>query len=515
MNRAVPTVESLAAEASSDQKAQLARIMLLGHDLRAAVSDILGGLRLLSDADLSAGVRLQLERMRAAGEDMARLIEEGIEIVTDHTVGPLRQTVQLARLLYDVEMRWTGRAEEKGLTFHVAMAPDVPMVVRLDRVALERVLSNMLSNAVKYTDAGAVRLVLALTDAADEGACRLQFSVLDDGPGFAADLQERLFEQGARGETPGKTGHGLGLYISRDMARRLDGRIDVANRPEGGASVALSLPLADLLPPEISAETPLPDLTGMTILVADDSALSQAVLGHMLSAMGARCDTASDGVAALEMLDTGTYDLAVIDAEMPRLSGLDLIRILRGGGGRHSAIPVVVCTAYVLRANREAIIAVGADAIVSKPLTTIEPLSEALARALDQHPELGPESRSPAGAVVDEAVFAHLLTVAGPTQAQDLLDRLLADLGRVERGLVAGLSELDLATIRADGHVLVSVAGSVGAVRLQELAEELCASARREDGAAVLLVGRSVLTQIDRLIAYAARQLSGLEEITS
>ncbi|ETD83660.1 hybrid sensor histidine kinase/response regulator, partial [Rhodobacter capsulatus] len=365
---------------ASDNKAQIARIMLLGHDLRAAVSDILGGLHLLADEDLSPGMRLQFERMRAAGEDMARLIEEGFEIVTDQAVGPLRQTVQLARLLYDLEMRWTGRAQEKGLGFHVAMAPDVPVLVRLDRIALERVLSNMLSNAVKYTDQGAVRLALTV-----EAETRLLFSVLDDGPGFDPDLRGRLFRQGARGEVPGKAGNGLGLFISRDMARRLEGRIEVSNRAEGGACVALSLPLAGLMPPEMAIDTPLPDLSRMRVLVAEDSALNQAVLGHMLSAMGAHCDSAADGVEALEMLDNGSYDLAVIDAEMPRLSGLDLIRTLRASGGRHSAIPVVVCTAYVLRANREAIVAAGADAIVSKPMTAIEPLAEAITQALERH----------------------------------------------------------------------------------------------------------------------------------
>ena len=493
----------------TENKAQIARIMLLGHDLRAAVSDILGGLHLLADEELSPGMRMQLERMRAAGEDMARLIEEGFEIVTDQTVGPLRQTVQLARLLYDLEMRWTGRAQEKGIGFHVAMAPDVPVVVRLDRIALERVLSNMLSNAVKYTDSGAVRLALTV-----EGDGRLYFSVIDDGPGFDPKLRARLFRQGSRGEVPGKAGNGLGLFISRDMARRLDGRIELSNRPEGGARVALSLPLDGLLPPAIAIETPLPDLSRMHVLVAEDSALNQAVLGHMLSAMGARCDTASDGVEALEMLDNGSYDLAVIDAEMPRLSGVDLIRTLRASGGRHSAIPIVVCTAYVLRANREAILKAGADTMVSKPLTAIAPLAEAIGHALErQGAEALGEARHSCTPVVDETVFEDLLAVAGPGSARELLDRLISDLSRVERGLVAGLSEQNLAVVRADSHVLLSVAGAIGATRLQDLAEELCACARREDRVAMQLVGRSVLTQIDRLIAFAGRRQRRLEEV--
>ncbi len=502
MNTIFPQREAPAPLELPQENAQLARVVLLGHDLRAAVSDILGGLRLLSDEDLPPAMRLQLERMRAAGDDMARLIEEGLEIVTDQTVGPLRQTVQLARLLYDLEMRWMGRAHEKGLGFHVAMAPDVPMVVRLDRIALERVLSNLLSNAVKFTDRGAVRLVLAV-----ERGERLLVSVLDDGPGFDEAQAARLFRQGCRGGVPGKPGNGLGLFISRDMARRLEGEITIANRPGGGACVTLAVPLAGLLPPELTVDTPLPDLSRMRVLVAEDSALNRALLGHMLSTMGAHCDLAADGVEALEKLETGSYDLAVIDVEMPRLSGIELMQALRAAGGRHSAMPVVACTAYVLRANRDAIFAAGADGIVSKPLSDIAPLAEAIIRALDR-------SACTCGAavpVVDEATFETLLAVAGPEISADLLARLTDDLGRVERGLVAGLSEGNLQTICADCHVLISVAGSVGAARLQALAEDLSAAAHRADQSAMQLLGRAVLMQTDRLIAHAARRLAQVE----
>ena len=504
MNGYIAPPEVASSASLPDEKAQLARITLLGHDLRAAVSDILGGLRMLGDESLSPPMRLQLERMRAAGEDMARLIEEGLEVVTEQTVMPLRQTVQLARMLYDIEMRWAGRAQEKGLGFHVALSPDVPMVVTLDRIALERVLANMLSNALKYTDRGDVRLFVTLDEAG------LHFSVLDDGPGFAPELSPRLFRAGSRGDAPGKAGNGLGLYISRDMARRLGGDFEVGNRPEGGACVRLSLPLDGLLPPELRSETALPDLSRMRVLIAEDSALNQAVLGHMLCIMGARCDMANDGVEALERLDSGCYDLAVIDIEMPRVSGMELMTALRAGGGRHAGIPIVACTAYVLRANREAICEAGADAIVSKPFHGIEPLADAITQALAQakDPKDCPARATLGAPVLDEAVFADLLELAGAAGAQELLERLLADLGRIERGLVAALSENDATRVRADSHVLISISGSVGAERLCALAVDLNAAADRGDLPAMQLLGRSALTQTDRLIHYAAKCLS-------
>ncbi|MFD2174470.1 response regulator [Rhodobacter lacus] len=495
--------------------ARLGRLMLLGHDLRAAVSDILAGLRLLPDQDLDPQTRLQLERMRAAGEDMARLIEEGIEIVTDQTLGPLRHTVQLTRLICDIEMRWSARAQEKGLGFQIAITPDVPMQIRLDRIALERVLSNMLSNAVKHSRRGTVRLIVScVPDTSDDrravpGGAWLRLAVTDEGPGFAPDL---LAPPGA-GSTalPGRGGHGLGLFIARQMAQRLAADFEIFNRAEGGAEARLSIPLADLLPDELQTAQAPPDLRGKRVLVAEDSALNQAVLAHMLTTLGAECHTAGDGVAALELLETGTYDLAVIDVEMPRLSGLELMRTLRTGGGRHAGIPIVAATAYVLRANRDAIVAAGADAMVSKPIDTIDALAEAINLALSNTETADPTAAlATAPPLLDTQVFEALLQLTGPDGVLNLLSRVLDDLIRVERGLVAGLSEGNPTMICADTHVLISVAGSLGAWPLRALAEDLASAARVKDLAAVRMIGRSVLAQIDRLIAHVVRKRQDL-----
>ncbi|MCB2122958.1 MAG: hypothetical protein KDD81_10385, partial [Rhodobacteraceae bacterium] len=156
-----------------------AHTALLGHDLRAAVSDVIGGLRLIDQNDLDTHTRLQLERVRAAGELLARLMEEALAAMLgeEDGSGALPGNLQLARFLYDVEMRWSARAQEKGLGFRLSRAPDVPQVIALDRIALERILSNILSNAVKYTDRGSVSLDVAMSPV---GA--LTITVDDDGP---------------------------------------------------------------------------------------------------------------------------------------------------------------------------------------------------------------------------------------------------------------------------------------------------------------------------------------------
>ena len=175
------TVKSapVALPSTTEDLSDPARLSLLNHDLRAAVSDIMGGLRLIDQTNLDPATRLQLERVRTAAEGLARLLEQALAAMggaDDFSDRPPR-TIQLRRFLRDVEMRWSGRAREQGLNFQLALDDGAPRLLTLDRIALERVLSNILSNAIKYTDTGTVSLRVGC--AAGGG---LHFIVRDDGP---------------------------------------------------------------------------------------------------------------------------------------------------------------------------------------------------------------------------------------------------------------------------------------------------------------------------------------------
>ena len=478
---------------------------LLNHDLRAAISDIIGGLRLISHAALDEPTRLQLERVRAASEALARLLSDGFEQVPGDDGALGGSNLQIGRFLYDLEMRWAGRAREKGLNFHIALAADVPKVVSVDRTALDRVLSNILANAIKYTDFGAVRMVVSTNDTE-----QLLFSIHDQGPGFSPGALDRLFERNGHPDDAEKPGHGMGMYISKQLTGKLGGQISVRNLPDGGAEVLFDLPLKGVpCDPDAAARAPLPNLSHLKVLVAEDSETNQAVIGHMLAQMGAQFETAADGIAALDWLERENFDLALIDIEMPRLSGLEVMRALRGQAHLRRDMPVVAVTAYVLRANRDAIYTAGADAIVAKPLTDIETFGEAIARALRRSTAEPAASATAAQDALElnQATFDRLMEIAGPDGAPELLDRLIIDLTRVERCIVGATATADTNAIRAETHVLVAVAGAVGAERLQALAEALNAAAHQQDKASIATTGGALLGQIDRLIHFAQQAL--------
>lgn len=504
---------------SSEDQAQLARLRLIGHDLRAALCDILGGLRLVAQDRLDDPTRLQLERVRASGELLARLLEEGLTLVAEQTGIGSGPAVEIAGLLYDLEMRWKGAAREKGLDFQIAMAPDVPPLVRVDRLALDRALGNILSNAIKFTDAGAVRVTVVL-----EGEEALRFCVVDDGPGFGAELAQ-LGTAGARGAAADKPGEGLGLFIAKGLAARMGGAIALANRAEGGAWVSLRVPMLRPVPMAIAPSTPLLDLAGRRILVAEDSETNQIVLSHMLAAMGTSCVLVSDGEEALATLEAAPFDLAIIDIEMPRLSGIELMRLIRSGVvAGAEGLPIVACTAYVLRANRDAIYSAGADAIMAKPLIGMSQLSAAIGEAMTRAGRrctpgaagVQAEAEAEAGGLdtggLDTGELEQLLVLAGPSGARELLSRLIADLKRVEGGLDVALPHPDIAAIRAQTHVLGSVAGAVGALALYRATERLNSAAHDGEAEAIRIAGRAALVQIDRLIHYAEQQAAARRE---
>lgn len=479
---------------------------LLGHDLRAAVSDIIGGLRLIDQEGTDPETRLQLERVRTASETLARLLEEAMSAIfgEDAVVVPQQSNVQLPRFLYDVEMRWSGRASEKGLALDFHRDIDLPQVLTVDRVALDRILSNILSNAIKYTDRGTIRLDVGRWS---DGA--LRFTVTDQGPGFSPEALERLFQYRGRPDGTGKPGHGLGMHITKHLSELLGATISVENAAEGGARVTLELP-ASVLSNTVRADVPdLPDLSRTKVLVAEDSATNQLLIGQMLASMGAEYEVAADGVQALNWLEREDFDLALIDIEMPRLGGIDVIRTVRANGRLHTRMPIVAITAYVLRANRDAIYAAGADAILAKPLGSIEAFGAAIGNVL-RRAALGPEETGAdcckEFAEFRRESFDRLLDVAGPDASRELLLRLCTDLRNTERGLVAGLAEGDLAAIRSETHVLIALAGAVGAERLSKLAQTLNAVAHRREGGDLTALGEQCLAQLDRLIHFVDQE---------
>ena len=458
-------------------------LQLFSHDIRAAMSDVIGGLRLIDRARLRPEAQLQIDRVQAAADTLAGLVDDALmaaagEPLMDAGLGGVR----LSDWLEALTGRWSGRASEAGGRFEIVAAAELPAAVRLSQVTIDRIVGNLVSNALLHAPGG--KVTLTLRGARGEG---LTLGVTDTGAGYP-DRVLRLIARGDAAMPMGRNaGSGLGLRIAADLTGEIGGKLSFVNRPEGGAQASLWLPEhlldRDGAPPTAA---PLPDLQGLCILVAEDNLTNQAILRGLLCGMRAEVVFVADGAAALEMLDSRPFDIALIDIEMPRLSGLQVMQAVRARGDAVAAMPMVALTAYVLRDNREAIYDAGADGIIGKPISSGADFGRAILRYAGR----------PAGLPEPEDVLAHgvgmgslgqkmdvprfdaLIEVAGADRAE-LLERLHCDLCAVLQALDHALDAGNLAEIRAQTHILIAVSGAVGADRLYRLAEVLNIAAKR------------------------------------
>lgn len=496
-----------------DLEARRRQAALLTHDLRAALADVISGLRFLPPEILSGPAARQVDRSRAAGETLARLLDVTMSLFPspERRVFLGRATIRLASLLDDLERRWTGRAEEMGLTLVPGRAAGLPEIVSTDRIALERIIGNLLCSAFQRARAGVVRLEVTLTS---EEA--LEFIVSDQGPGFSAAFLRLLNDYRAQQAHEPASEDGIGLHIAHELADGIGGSLAVRNTAQG-CSVVLCLPAHCWQPATANRAdatvTELPDLSSFRILVAEDNPTNRLVLSQMLADLGARYEIVSDGVQALARLEAEVFDIAVIDVEMPRLGGLEVMEAVRARPGRAGRLPLVAMTAFVVREYRDRIYAAGATGIVVKPLLNAAAFGEALLQffgksrpgrgsGIASQRLTGADGRVVAAGLVDPSAFESLVDTIGPTDLPVLFERLLADLEAVWEGMEAARRAMDMGELRAQTHILTSLAGAVGAGDVFALAQRLNAAVHREDMTAVRALSILCLEKVRDLLAF-------------
>jgi CheY-like chemotaxis protein len=506
MTRAMPIDPARAALPEVDQRDAPA-FMLLGHDLRAALSEVMGGLRLVDGTELPAAPRAQIARSRAACEALALLLEQTMALMLGEA-GPYDDppaAICTARFLESLRLRWNGRALAVGTRFTLLASPDLPPFLALDPAMIERILSNLLGNALKYASGGNVTCDVRMT-----GESSLQISVQDDGPGFPLALLVRHPQRAPYAEPGPLPGTGLGLRIVHEMVERAGGSIITGNLIPHGAEVIVRLPLGAVttLPALADGSETLPDLSHLRILVADDSETSRLLAAQLLGRMGAEVVTVADGVAAIGRIERESFDALLIDIEMPRFSGLDVIHFVRAMPGPMAKLPILAVPAYWLRANREAIEAAGANAVLSKPGLSAALLGTAILEETKLPRTSDRAAPVPQDRDIQTGQFSHFLDLVGPDAAAELLAQLLKDLQTAERGLLGAARGPNWQGIQAQTHVLIALAGTTGATRLQHLSEALNTLAHHPapDRGTYLTLLPQTLEALDALIHFVGTQ---------
>jgi two-component system aerobic respiration control sensor histidine kinase ArcB len=436
---------------------------LFNHDIRSAVSEILGGLRLIDGAGLAEADQRQLERVRGSAELLAYLMDDMLAAAQGQVShSPQYATLNLSRYLKRLALRWSAHAFEKGLKFRLNRAQGLPDRIHVNKVSLDRILTNALSNAMKFTQQGWVTLRVSL-----DGE-NLVFCVLDDGPGLSDAALDQLFTRGAHAPDSGQEGSGLGLFISHDLAAGIGGALSAGNRAQGGAQITLCLPLAQLAPAPMADG----DLSDLRILVAEDNNTLRLLLADMLDSLGAEFTLAENGVQAMDWVKRESFDMALLDIEMPKMTGLEVIRAVRRMAAPVGNMPIVAMTAFVMNQNRDAIFAAGATGLMAKPLPEVEDFAAHLRRALarQDQPELA------AALDLQQLNWDHFHGILRRTDfatQQELLSTMRADLTAVRDALRQPGITSDTNQLRGQIHILMALSGAMGAERLHALARSL------------------------------------------
>ena len=254
-------------------------------------------------------------------------------------------------------------------------------------------------------------------------------------------------------------------------------------------------------------------LAGLRILLAEDNPTNQMVATQMLESLDADVTVVDDGAAALEILKARDFDVALIDIEMPRISGVELIRILRAEGGRFDGLPMIALTAYVMREHRAAIDSAGADGIIAKPILSIEQFGNEIRAILDKArggaaadaPERSAARSDGALATMDEEIFDLLCSSFDDAKRAELIGKISHDIGAACGQIEGAQTSSDVETIRAATHILMSVSGTIRATRLQSLAQCLNSAGHAADSQEIDRIAPDLVAEAARVLEFIDR----------
>ena len=355
-----------AEEASAAKSTFLA---VISHEIRTPMNAVISAANLLRRTRLDAAQREHVGMLTDAGEVLMGLLNDVLD-VSKIEAGKMElesAAMNVRERLTTLCRLWEPRADAAGVRLVMEIADDVPAAVRTDPLRFQQILFNLMSNAVKFTGEGEIRV-----RAGWDGE-RLSVAVSDTGCGIPADRLPHMFnsfEQADAGTTRRYGGTGLGLSISRKLAEMMGGSLGVDSREGEGSTFTLVLPveIADAEAAESrTAEPAAGALHGRSILAADDHDVNRRILTLLLEPHGCRLTLAANGAEAVEAARVERFDAVLMDMQMPVMDGLEAARRLREGGP-NAATPIIALTANALDTHRAAWEAVGVHAFLTKPI---------------------------------------------------------------------------------------------------------------------------------------------------
>jgi PAS domain S-box-containing protein len=345
----------------------------MSHEIRTPMNAIIGFTKVLLKTNLSAKQKEYLTSIKMSGDALIVLINDILDLakvdagkMTFEQI-PFKLSQSISAMLHLFETK----IQEKNLTLIKQYDDRIPEVLVGDPVRLHQIILNLVSNAVKFTSKGKISVTVKLVSEDDEKVT-IQFSISDTGIGIAKDKMDKIFEnfqQASSGTARLYGGTGLGLAIVKQLVEPQHGTISVKSKIDVGSTFSFVLPFqktkadVEIVPQLVELD---PGITNIKVLVAEDIALNQLLMRTLLDEFGFECDIATNGKIAIEMLQAKSYDIILMDLQMPEMNGFETTEYIRHS--MNSVVPIIALTADVTTADLAKCKAVGMNDYIAKPV---------------------------------------------------------------------------------------------------------------------------------------------------